>query len=145
MSSLKISVLPGFWKDWKRVGKKHRSKEFYSTFSVDEFNSCIDELKIESVDILNAIKNSVVNSIDEKCLDTLSPPYDRQPFLSSGWIIHKKRWATDTSGKSGGLRCIFCLNRDHLLFVFIATKADCANERLLEKEFMKRIKEYLNI
>lgn len=145
MNSLRISVLPHFWRDWKHVCKKHRSKEFYSIYSAEEFDLCVDETKFESIGILNAIKNSIINSIDERYLDSQSPQYDRQPFLSQGWTVHKKRWATDTSGKSGGLRCIFCLNSNHLLFVFIATKADCANERLLEKVFMKRMQEYLSI
>ena len=129
----------------EKCKKKHKSKEFSSIYSFEEFASGSEEVKIESISILNAIKNSIINSIEENCLDGQSSLYDRQPFLSSGWEIRKKRWGTDTSGKSGGLRCIFCMNENHLLFVFIATKADCADERRLEKVFMPRIKNYLNI
>jgi len=145
MSSFQISVLPGFWKDWKQVCKKHKGKEFSSLYSPDELQMLSDEVKIESIGILNALKNNIINSIEENCLDGQSSPYDRQPFLYQGWTIRKKRWATDTSGKSGGLRIIFCMNEPHLLFVFIATKGDCVDERKLEKVFMQRIKEYLNI
>ena len=145
MSSLKISVVSQFWKDWKSVKKKHKSKEFSSIYSPEEFLSSSEELKIESISILNAIKNSIINSIEENCLDGQSTLYFKQPFLSSGWEIRKKRWGTDTSGKSGGLRFIFCINGDHVLFVFIATKANCADERKLEKVFMPRIQNYLGI
>jgi hypothetical protein len=144
MSSLKISVLPHFWKDWKKVCKKHKSKEYRTTYSNEEFSSCSDEVKVESIAILNAIKNSIINSIEENCLDGQSPQYDRQPFLSQNWEIRKKRWAIDNSGKSNGMRFIFCLNGNHLLFAYIATKADCADESKLEKEFMGRIKDYLS-
>lgn len=145
MNSLKISVVPEFWKDWKKINKKHKSKEFSSNLSFEEFTSCSNETRIESIGILNAIKNSIINSIKENCLDNKSPLYNRQHFLSSGWEIRKKRWGINTSGASNGLRCIFCMNGDHLLFVFIATKTDCADERKLEKVFMSRIKNYLNI
>ncbi|PIS13796.1 hypothetical protein COT65_02295 [Candidatus Shapirobacteria bacterium CG09_land_8_20_14_0_10_47_13] len=84
MSNLKISVIPQFWKDWKRVCKKHKSKGFSFASPQEELNPGSDEFKIESIGILNAIKNSIANSIEEKCLDGQSPLYDRQPFLSNG-------------------------------------------------------------
>lgn len=145
MSSFQISILPEFWKDWKQVCKKHRGKEFSSIYSPEELQSLNDETKIESIEVLNAFKNIIINSIEENCLDGISSLYDKQPFLSSGWTIRKQRLATDTSGKSSGLRSIYCINETHILFVFIATKADCANERKLEKVFMQRIKQFLNI
>jgi len=145
MSNLKISVIPQFWKDWKQVHKKHKSREYATIYTDIEFSSASDEARIDSISVLNAIKNSIVNGINEGCLDGQSFPYDKQPFLSRGWQIRKKRWGTDTAGKSSGLRIIFCLNDSDLLFVYIATKANCANEKLLEKEFMGRINDYLSI
>lgn len=145
MANFQISILPEFWKDWKQVCKKHKGKEFSSIYSPEELQSVSDETKLESIGILNAFKNIIINSIEENCLDGISSSYDRQPFLSAGWFIRKQRLATDTSGKSSGLRSIYCINKTRILFVFIATKADCADERKLEKVFMQRIKGFLNI
>lgn len=144
MANFQISVLYSFWKDWKQVCKKHKGNEFSSIYTPEELESLSDESKLESIQFLNAFKNIIINSVNEDYLDGISVAYDRQPFITLGWTIRKQRLATDTSGKSSGLRSIYCINGDHILFVFIATKADCADERKLEKIFMQRIKEFLN-
>jgi hypothetical protein len=98
---------------------------------------------LDSIPHLKSIKNLIINSASENILHAHATIYDRQPFLNIGWTIYKMRWAIDNKGKSSGLRIIFCLNEGHMIFSYVATKNECADERLLESEFLQRIKEYL--
>ncbi len=141
-----VDICSGFWSDWKKICKKHRSKEFRPIFGYERLKSdeLDDETKIESVPLLKNIKTQIYNTSSLEKIDQFSDKYDRQPFLNLGWEIRKMRWAIDNRGKSSGLRIIFCLNSGHLLFAYIAMKNKCSDERLLEKIFMKRIKDYLN-
>ena len=141
-----VNVCEGFWKDWKKVCKKHKGNELKSLFDSERFNGdgLEDDLKIESIPLLKSIRNYIVNSTNQGIIDQVSDKYDRQPFLTMGWEVRKMRWAIDNSGKRGGLRIIFCLNSGHLLLTFVATKNDCDDERVLEKVFMGRLKVYLN-
>jgi len=140
-----VNVCDGFWNDWKKVCKKHKGSEMKSFFDNDKFNSdeLEDDLKIESIPLLKSIRNYILNSTSQGIIDQISDKYDRQPFLTIGWEIRKMRWAMDNGGKRGGLRIIFCLNTNHLILAFIATKNNCDDERQLEKVFMKRIKLFL--
>ena len=138
-----ISTHPQFWKDWKIVKKHFKSTPFKPTLSdVNDYN---DEERLDLTPHLKAIKNTVLNAMVEGIIDSIAPKYDRQPFLSSGWVIRKMRHAIDNRGKSSGLRIIFCISQNNLLFIFVATKNDCADERKLEKVFMKRINEYVSV
>jgi len=138
-----INVHPQFWKDWKTVKKRFKSTLFRPILSdVDNYN---DEERLELTPHLKAIKNIVLNTMNEEIIDSIAPKHSRQPFLSSGWVIRKMRYAINNRGKRGGLRIIFCINEKDILFVFIATKNDCDDERKLEKVFLKRINEYISI
>ena len=145
MSIIKVSVLPRFWRDWKDIRKKHKGRDFDSLSSPAEFDDLDDDSKMDTIPHLRSIKNTVINSIQDSLIDHHAPQYDRQPFLTSGWIIRKMRWAIDNKGKSHGLRLIFCVNEGHVFFCFVATKNKCADERDLEVEFIRRIREYLSI
>lgn len=124
------------------VRKRFKSKPFKPILSdIDDYN---DEEKLELTPHLKAIKNTVVNALNDDFIDAIAPKYDRQPFLTSGWIIRKMRHAIDDRGKSSGLRIIFCNNEEEILFVFVATKNDCEDERKLEKVFLGRVKQYIS-
>lgn len=141
----KLSTHPKFWRDWKDICKKHRGKELLSWYSPSEFTLLDDESKIDSIPMLKSIKNLVVNAIGDGLINTHASLYDRQPFLSSGWTLYKMRWGIDNKGKRGGLRIIFCTNEGDLIFIFVATKNDCDDERQLESEFLHRMKEYFSM
>lgn len=141
--SLSVNAHPHFWKDVKEIHKKHKGAQFISTFGTDEFEEFGDAEKMDSIPICQSLKNVVVNSIEDGLIDQKSNKYDRQPFLVNGWVIRKMRFAIDNTGKRGGLRVIFCVNGNSLLFVYIATKNQCDDERQLESTFLKRIREYL--
>ena len=145
MQISKISVCPKFWRDWKNICKKHKGKELISWYSPSEFALLDDESKIDSIVMLKSIKNMVTNAIGDGLINIHASLYDRQTFLSLGWTIYKMRWAIDNKGKRSGLRIIFCANEGHVLFAFIATKNDCDDERQLESEFLRRIKEYFSV
>lgn len=136
-----VSVHPNFWKDWKIIRKRFKGKEYVSLLT--ETNGYDDESLMDLIPHLKSIKNIVVNALADNIIDGVSYNYDRQPYLSLGWNIRKMRYAVDNRGKSGGLRIIFCTNSTNIIFVFIATKRDCADEVRLEKVFMPRIKDYL--
>jgi hypothetical protein len=145
MQISKISVHHKFWRDWKDICKKHKGKELISWYAPSEFTQLDDEAKMDSIVMLKSIKNMVVNATNDGLINMHASLYDRQPFLNSGWTIYKMRWAIDNKGKRGGLRIIFCINEGHVLFTFIATKNDCDDERQLESEFLRRIKEYFSV
>lgn len=138
-----FNIHPKIWKDWKVISKHHKSKEFQLFLPVN-LEDISDDIKIDSIPQLKAIRNSIINSSKNSQLDSISTPYDRQPFLSKGWKIHKMRWGIDNKGKSNGLRIIFCCNNENILLVFVASKNDCAVETKLEKEFLARIKEFIS-
>ena len=140
---LSINVHPLFWQDIKKIHKKHKGSQFISSIGVDEFDEFADVEKIDSIPIFQSIKNVIVNSISDGIVDQKTNKYDRQPFIVKGWVIRKMRFAIDNTGKSGGLRIIFCVNGSSLLFVYIATKNECSDERKLEATFIKRCKEYI--
>ena len=138
-----FGVHPKVWKDWKVISKHHKATEF-QLFLPQNLEEISDEIKIDSIPQLKAVKNSIINSSKNLQLDYISTPYDRQPFLSKGWKIYKMRWGIDNKGKSNGLRIIFCSNGENILLVFIASKNDCAVETKLEKEFLSRIQDYIS-
>ena len=142
-NSNNFNVHPKVWKDWKAISKHHKGKEF-QLFLPENIDGISDEIKIDSIPQLKAIKISIVNSYRASMLDSISTPYDRQPFLSKSWKIYKMRWGVDNKGKSHGLRIIFCCNNENILLAFIATKNDCAVETKLEKEFLSRIQDYIS-
>jgi hypothetical protein len=131
------------WKDWKLIAKHHKGKEF-QYFLPTNTDDLSDEIKIDSVQHLKAIKNSILNALGSQIIESIAKPYDRQPFLQVGWKIYKMRWAIDNKGQSSGLRIIFCINASNILLAYVARKSDCAIETKLEKEFMTRIREYIN-
>jgi hypothetical protein len=49
------------------------------------------------------------------------------------------RFATDNSGKLGGLRIIFCMDTqcENILLVLVMRKNDCADERNLQRDFSR--------
>ena len=143
ITNTSINVHPQFWKDWKIVKKRFKSTPFKPILS--DVNNYNDEEKLELTPHLKVIKNTVLNAMTEGIIDLIAPKYDRQPFLSSGWVIRKMRYAVDNRGKSNGLRIIFCISEKDILFAFVATKNDCDDERKLEKVFLKRINEYISI
>jgi hypothetical protein len=145
MQILKVSVLSKFWRDWKDICKKHRGSEFESWYSPADFSQLDDDSRLESIPVLKSIKNMITNVVCDGLITAHANLYDRQPFLTLGWTIYKMRWAIDNKGKSSGLRIIFCLNGNQILFSFVATKNKCADEKQLESEFLHRIKEYLSI
>lgn len=138
-----FNVHPKVWKDWKIIAKHHKSKEFQSFLS-GELGGISDDIRLDSIPQLKAIRNSITNATAILQLESIANPYDRQPFLSLGWKVYKMRWGIDNKGKSSGLRIIFCTNKENILLIFIATKNDCATETKLEKEFFARIKDYLS-
>ncbi|MFH1280587.1 MAG: hypothetical protein ABII08_03165, partial [Candidatus Beckwithbacteria bacterium] len=129
--------------DWKAVKKRNKSAPFKELLS--DINGYSDEERLDLTPHLKAIKNIIVNALIEGVIDNKAPKYDRQPFLTTGWDVRKMRHAINNKGKSNGLRIIFCVNEKHILFVLIATKNDCADERKLEKVFLQRIIEYISV
>jgi len=136
---LSISVCPKVWDDIKFLRKKTRNKELEAAFPENEQND--DEGRISSIPVLKVITTYIIQtngtSFDQ------SDKYDRQPFLTQGWTIFKLRYAFDNKGSSHGLRIIYCRNGDNFLLVYLNLKTYCADERTLEKEFLKRISDYL--
>jgi len=143
----RLDVHPTFWRDWKSITKNHHGSEFSSSYSLVDLKSLPAETRLESFPLLAAIKQTIINLIVDGNIDGQAPPYDRQhsQLYADGWTIRKMRWAINQRGKSSGLRVIFIQNKTSLIFIFIATKNTCANERNLESTFMPRIKEYFNI
>lgn len=142
-TNISVNVHPQFWRDWKTIKKRFKASPFQPI--VDDVDSYNDEERFDLTPHLKAIKNTVVNSLNDTLIDSVAPKYKRQPFLASGWVIRKMRYAVDNRGKSSGLRIIVCVNNLNLLFIFVATKNDCADERKLEKTFLKRIREYFSV
>jgi hypothetical protein len=145
MSNL-VSVCPEFWADLKSLRKKTKSPLLKSFYDTDDFESLEDEEKLESIKLLKAIKTYAKNILSINSLEEFRNDfrkYDRQPYLSQGWIIYKLRYAFDGKGKSGGLRIILCTNGNSILFVYISRKMDCADENQLEKAFMGRIQQFI--
>ncbi|PIR27594.1 hypothetical protein CO019_01865 [Candidatus Berkelbacteria bacterium CG_4_9_14_0_2_um_filter_42_30] len=134
-----VNVCPKFWKDVK----KSSCPEFNYDLAKAEFTELDDLSKIEAIPILQSIVTLIQNAIKDNELEHHSIKYGKQPFLQSGWIIRKMRWAIGNKGKSDGLRVLFCLNENKILMVLIALKRDCAKEEDLEKEIMARIKDYI--
>mgnify|MGYP001612549540 CR=1 FL=1 len=142
---LSVNTHPAFWKDWKDVQKHHKTLEFQSIYTPDEFSAANDDSKMESIIHLRSIKNIVINATNDGLIEEKARKYDRQPFLQVGWTIRKMRLGIDDKGQSHGLRIIFCLNDEYLLFVFVATKNRCDDERKMEKVFLQRISEYVSV
>ena len=136
---LPINVCPKVWDDIKFLRKKTHNKELETTFPEDEQNN--DEERINSIPVLKVITTYIIQT--NNTLFDRSDKYDRQPFLTQGWTIFKLRYAFDNKGSSHGLRIIYCRNGDNFLLVYLNLKTYCVDERALEKEFLKRISDYL--
>lgn len=136
-----VNVCPKFWKDIK----KSACPEFDCGFPREDFVALDDIAKIESIPILLSIVTLIQNAIKDNIIEQHSVKYGKQPFLQLGWTLRKMRWAVGNKGKREGLRVLFCVSSNEILMVLIAIKKDCAKEEDLEKEVMRRIKEYICI
>ena len=60
-------------KDWKIIAKRHKGKEFqlFLPNNTDEFS---DEIRIDSVQQLKAIKNSILNSLKAIQIESIAAP-----------------------------------------------------------------------
>lgn len=140
----KVNACPKFWRDIKELQKQYKRKEFFPNTDSPIFDEFDDDSKIKTIPYSLAILNMIINCFPN-FLDNVSDKYDRQPFLLHGWVIRKMRYAIDNRGKSHGVRIIYCTNGIELLLVLIAHKNKCENERDLEGEFLRRIRDYLSI
>ncbi len=141
-----FSVCPEFWADIKILRKKTKSVLLKSFYDGDDFNLLFDSEKLESIKLLKAIKTYIKNLIASNSMEEYRNDcrkYDRQPYLTQGWVIYKLRYAFDNKGKSGGLRIILCINGKSILFVYISRKADCTDEVKMEKTFLSRIQSFI--
>lgn len=134
-----VNICPKLWEDVKFLRKKTHNKELKANFPEDEQST--DEVRVVSIPLIKVIITYMVQT--SGTMNDRSDKYDRQPFLSKGWTIYKLRYAFDNRGASHGLRIIYCKNEDNYLLVYINLKTYCVDERALEKEFIKRINEYL--
>lgn len=134
-----INICPKVWKDIKFLRKKTHNKELEAAFPEDELSNGGE--RVSSIPVLKVITTYIIQtngtSVDR------SEKYDKQPFLTQGWTIFKLRYAFDNKGTSRGLRVIYCRNGDNFLLVYLNLKVYCTDERALEKEFVKRISDYL--
>ena len=128
-----INYCPQLYKDLKKIG-------LISSSDVEDGDI---DIAVSSIPLVESITTLLTNALKNNLLDHHSNKYFKQPFLKEEWIIRKMRFATDTEGKRGGLRIIFCLNSNQILLVLIKKKRDCLKEELLEKEIIKRIKDYI--
>ena len=140
MMTMRVNACHQFWKDLKKIKSPLASFDL----PIEEASSLDDYNKLQSTKLTNSIGNTVINAIDSRILEQHAVKYGRQPFIQSGWEIWKLRFAIDNKGKSGGLRIIFCIGDDCLLFVLIRHKKDCIPETQLEREMVSRIKEYIS-
>ena len=142
-----VEACPAFWGDWKDITKHHRGTQFDTSFSPEDLKTLAAEARIDSYPLLSAVKQTVLSSIQQGNVDSQAVPYDRQipQLLAAGWVIRKMRWAISNKGKSHGLRVIFLQNREFIIFVFVATKNTCSDERRLEATFLPRIREYFDL
>lgn len=141
MSKLQFSTCPDFWKDIKFLYKHTKKKELKPIFEDETFSDLDDESKIDCIPYIKSIKYYILNSYPN--LDGISDIYQKQPFLAKGWQIRKLRYAIDNRGKSHGIRLIFCINQEFVIFTYINLKNYCTNERELEATFMQRLVNYL--
>lgn len=141
---LQVNVCPRFWRDIKELHKRTRLSYLQSISSLEQFDSSDDEVKLSSIPYTQAIINMIINKHPDH-LDDISDQYDRQYLLPQGWVIRKMRFALNNTGKSGGVRIIFCVNSTHIILIYINQKSLCVYERKLEAEFMARINQYLNL
>lgn len=143
--AIKISSCPEFWKDIKHLFKVFKSQQYCPTVEEETFKQLDTHAKVEAIPTARVIATAIVNAAKGRLLDSIADKYDVQPFLTEGWEIRKMRFAIDNKGKQGGLRIIFCLdqNLENLILVLIKRKADCANEKELRKDFLKRISQFL--
>jgi len=145
-----IHTCPKFWNDCLVLRKSLKRKEFKSYYGNGDLRSdaiSTDE-KIESIPIIKLIATTIINALqyeDKSLFNQITDPCDRQPFLANGWEIRKMRYAINSTGKSDGLRIIFCINNEHVLLTYVATKNLCSREEKLESEYTERIKAYISI
>ena len=144
---LNFNVIQKFWKDIKELQKKN-IKVLQTDYPADQFLELSEGDRIESIPVLNAVKNTIENTIlDNVGLDAISDKIDQQPFIKDCWILRKMRYAIDNTGKSGGLRLIFAVNDNgegcEIIFVMVGRKKDVAKEQEFRQEFFGRFKQYL--
>lgn len=144
--SITISSCPEFWKDVKHLYKITKSQRYSPEVEDETFKQLDAHAKVETIPAIRAIATVIVNSINEKLLDATSDKYDKQPYLTLGWEVRKMRFATDSTGKRGGLRIIFCIDNPcaNVLLVLVKRKNECANERDLQSDFFSRISQFIN-
>lgn len=135
-----VSVCPQFWRDLKKI--KSPLASFNLSSGGNESLSDYDRLQLSQ--LTTSITDLIINAINSNLIEHHSDKYGRQPFLQDGWEIRKMRFAIDNTGKSGGLRVIFCIGDDCVLLVLIKHKRDCANENELERDILARIKTYIS-
>lgn len=135
-----VNVCPQFWKDLRKI-KSPLASFILSSEDPDSLN---DYDKLQLCQLSASVTDLITNAINDKLIDFHSKKYDRQPFIQNGWEIRKMRFAIDNTGKSGGLRIIFCIGGDCILLVLIKHKRECANENNLEKDILSRIKDYIS-
>lgn len=120
-----------------------------SDYSAERFLSLSDNKKIESIPVLNAIKNTIENAtLDTSIgLDAISDKISQQPYLANGWILRKMRYAIDNTEKRSGLRIVFAISQSaeicENVFVIIDRKKNVQQEREFRKEIFARFKDYL--
>ena len=144
---IRISSCPDFWKDVAHLGKITKSPLYSPTVEIETFKQLDTHARVETIPLVRVIATAIVNSTKDKLLDSISTKYGKQPYLTFGWEVWKMRFATDNSGKSKGLRIIFCVDgeRENVLLVLVKRKIDCANERDLQHEIFHRISSFLNL
>lgn len=137
---IKISSCPEFWKDVKHLHKVTKSQRYSPEVEYETFKQLDSHAKVETIPAIRAIATLIVNSTKEKLLDSISDKYDKQPYLTLGWEVRKMRFATDSTGKRGGLRIIFCVDNQcaNVLLVLVKRKNECANERDLQNDFFQQ-------
>ena len=144
-----FSVIFKFWKDVKELQKK-KIKVLQSDYSAEQFLELNDDEKIESIPVLNAIKNTIENAILDTGigLDAISDKIDQQPYLTDGWVLRKMRYGIDNTGKRGGLRLVFAVSEAteafENVFIIVDKKNNVQQEREFRKETFERFKDYLD-
>ena len=139
-----VNVCPEFWKDVKELRKKISPQQGNCILSPDDFKEASDLDRITSIPIINAIINYINNAFNDDLIDSETTKNGVQPFLANGWTIRKFRYGIDKTGKRGGLRVVFCINRESIVTVYIARKKDGEDEAFMQKECIARFKCYIS-
>ena len=128
MEEVTLFACGDFWNDLKDL-KGSLSKAFVDCpFTEEDFNklSCVQ--KMDCVPLLNSISTAIKNKNGKLQELPNNKRNGQQPLLEKDFVLWKMRWAIDKRGPRAGLRIMYVVKGNIIVFSAMKRKKDIADD-----------------